>query len=137
MARDIIHQVVRAALEKDNWTITSDPFTLQTGDVSLDIDLEAERFLVAERDKEKILVEIKSFGRRSMVYDFHAAVGQYIDYRGALQDENIDIALYLGISEETYHNFERTRFFMRRIQENNIKLIVVNLLSEKIVTWLK
>ncbi len=141
MAKDIIHQTVRTALEKDDWTITNDPFTLQTGDVSLDIDIAAERFLIAEKGKEKILVEVKSFGSRSMVYDFHTAVGQYINYRGALRDEGIDINLFLGISEETYRNFERKRFFMRRIQENDIKLdiklLVTNLLSEKVITWLK
>lgn len=137
MAKDIIHQTIRNALEKDDWTVTNDPYTLQSGDVSLDIDIAAEKFLLAEKGKEKILVEIKSFGRRSLVYDFHTAVGQYINYRGALRDEGIDIELFLGVSEETYRNFERKRFFMRRIRENDIKLLVTNLLSEKIITWLK
>lgn len=137
MAKDIIHKAVRFALEKDRWIITDDPFTLQTGDISVDIDLAAEKFLVAERGIEKILVEVKSFGNRSLIYDFHTALGQYIDYRGALRDEDIEIDLFLAISEETFRTFERTAFFLRRIRENNVKLLVVNLLTESIVLWQK
>ncbi|HRF40461.1 MAG TPA: element excision factor XisH family protein [Saprospiraceae bacterium] len=137
MAKDIIHKAVRFALEKDRWVITDDPFTLQTGDISVDIDLAAEKFLVAERGIEKILVEVKSFGNRSLIYDFHTALGQYIDYRGALRDEDIEIDLFLAISEETFRTFERTAFFLRRIRENNVKLLVVNLLTESIVLWQK
>jgi len=36
MAKDSIHFVIREALEKDGWTITDDPFTLQTGDIRLE-----------------------------------------------------------------------------------------------------
>lgn len=39
MARDLIHESVRIALEKDGWTITHDPFTLETGDISIDMAL--------------------------------------------------------------------------------------------------
>jgi len=137
MAKNIIHRAVRLALEKERWVITDDPFTLQTGDISVDIDLAAEKFMVAERGIEKILVEVKSFGNRSLIYDFHMALGQYIDYRGALRDEEIEIELFLAISEETFRTFERTAFFLRRIQENGVKLLVVNLLTESIVLWQK
>ena len=39
-----------------------------------------EQFIAAERGKEKIAVEIKSFIRESMVSEFHTAAGQFINY---------------------------------------------------------
>jgi hypothetical protein len=101
------------------------------------MDLAAEKFLLAERGYEKIIAEIKTFGRRSLVYDFHSAIGQYIDYRGALSDERIERKLFLAVSEEAFENFSKARFFMRRIEENNIKLLVVNITIEKVTKWIK
>ena len=137
MAKDTIHASVRAALEKDGWKITDDPFTLETGDILIDMDLAAEKFLLAEREYDKIIVEVKTFGRRSLVYDFHAAVGQYIDYRGALKDEGIERRLFLAVSEETFENFLKARFFARRIEENSICLLVVNITTETVTKWIK
>ena len=33
MARDLFHNIVRAALEKDGWTMTDDPLTIRCGGV--------------------------------------------------------------------------------------------------------
>lgn len=52
--KDIFHDAVRHALEKDGWTITHDPLTLQVGGVDMYIDLGAERLIAAEKDGEKI-----------------------------------------------------------------------------------
>ena len=60
-AKDIFHDAVKHALEKDGWKITHDPLFLSFGGVDMYIDLGAERILAAERDDEKIAVEIKSF----------------------------------------------------------------------------
>jgi hypothetical protein len=60
-AKDIYHNTVRTALEKDGWTITKDPLTLEIGDRSLFVDLGAEKILAAEKQGRKIAVEVKSF----------------------------------------------------------------------------
>ncbi|TYQ30005.1 hypothetical protein PseudUWO310_11325 [Pseudanabaena sp. UWO310] len=49
-ARDIYHNTVRIALEKDGWTITHDPFPLQIGKKRLSADLGAERLISAEKE---------------------------------------------------------------------------------------
>jgi len=136
MARDFIHESVQMALEKDGWTITHDPFTLETGDITIDIDLGVERLIAAEKNTEKIVVEVKTFGDPSIVYSFHAAIGQYIDYRGALKDEKIDRELYLAISEGAYKRLSKAKFFFRRFEENNVKLIIVNIVEQTIVEWI-
>lgn len=48
-------------------------------------DLAAEKPIAAERGGEKIVVEVKSFVGKSLMYDFHGALGQYIVYRNLIQ----------------------------------------------------
>lgn len=60
-AKDVYHHVVITALEKDGWLITDDPFKLKCGTKDLYIDLGAEKLIAAEKDQQKIAVEIKSF----------------------------------------------------------------------------
>jgi XisH protein len=50
MAKDLFHQAVRTALEKDGWTITDDPHPIRVLGFDLDVDLGAERILAAERN---------------------------------------------------------------------------------------
>ena len=60
-AKDRYHDAVKAALIKDGWTITHDPYRIEFGTDNLYADLAAERAVVAaERDVEKIAVEIGS-----------------------------------------------------------------------------
>ena len=61
MAKDIYHNTVRKALEKDGWTITHDPLTLKIGGRSTYVDLGAEKLFAAEKDDQQIAVEVKSF----------------------------------------------------------------------------
>ena len=45
------------------------------------IDVAAERMLAAEKGREKIAVEIKTFPNPQAVNDIHPAAGQYVFYR--------------------------------------------------------
>jgi endonuclease IV len=58
MAKDIYHQIVKEALEKDGWLITHDPYLLNRNSKSkpYEIDLGAEKILIAERGVEHIAV---------------------------------------------------------------------------------
>jgi len=53
--------VVRTALEKEQWNVTDDPLRLDISGTKFEIDLGVEQLLAAERGKEKIAVEIKTF----------------------------------------------------------------------------
>jgi len=74
---DKIHDKVKAALIKDGWTITHDPFTIEFKKLILFADLGAEKMFSAERDGRKIVVEVKSFSQISKVQDLKLALGQY------------------------------------------------------------
>jgi hypothetical protein len=80
-AKDIFHETVKKALQKEQWVITADPLKFKYGNVNFQIDLGAEKVLAAERQGEKIAVEIKSFLNPSAVTDFYAALGQFLSYR--------------------------------------------------------
>lgn len=56
MAKDKFHAHVRAALEKDGWVITHDPYKLMIGRRKDYVDLGAE-LIGAEREAEKIAVK--------------------------------------------------------------------------------
>ncbi len=97
-AKDVFHEVVKKALQKDGWQITHDPLSISVGGVSLSIDLAAEKLIAAEREGEKIAVEIKSFlERSSAISEFHTALGQFINYRGALKRRQPERVLYLAV----------------------------------------
>jgi len=53
-AKDIFHDAVKRALEKDGWIITHDPLFLSFGGVDMYVDLGAERILAADRGDKKL-----------------------------------------------------------------------------------
>lgn len=52
MARDKYHNLVRTALENDGWIITADPLTVRVGERNVEIDIGAERLIIAEKENE-------------------------------------------------------------------------------------
>jgi len=86
-AKDIFHQQVQRALEKDGWTVTDDPLSLKWLGTTLQIDLGAERLIAAQKDAQLIAVEIKSFLSRSRIDDLENALGQLVWYRYLLREQ--------------------------------------------------
>lgn len=134
MAKDRFHYVVRTALEKEGWTITADPYEVSVGDVDFEIDLAAE-MLAAEKEEEKIAVEIKSFIGGSNVSEFHTALGQFLNYQYALEEFDPQRKLYLAIPDSVYKSFFQRRFTRSVIARNQINLLVYEPKQEIIVQW--
>lgn len=104
-AKDTFHNAVKSALQKEGWLITHDPLYINFAEVEIYIDLGAERLLAAEKDGERIAVEIKTFLKPSAVSEFHTVLGQFLNYRFALQAEDPGRILYLAIPIEIYETF--------------------------------
>lgn len=97
MAKDLFHDVVKIALQREGWTVTNDPYEIRVGGVEMYIDLGAEKLLAAERGEQRIAVEVKSFIGASNISEFHTAHGQYLDYRYALEEIDPERLLYLAV----------------------------------------
>jgi hypothetical protein len=137
MAKDLFHNVVKDALLAEGWQITHDPFPVDYGDVQMQIDLGAERLLAAERDAEKIAVEIKSFVNPSAISEFHTAVGQYLNYRRALRSQEPARILYLAIPNAIYEEFFRLRFIQEGVIEYQLYLVIYDVEERRILQWIK
>lgn len=135
-ARDIYHDAVATALKQDGWTITHDPLTLDFGTRQLYVDLGAERLIAADRQGEKIAVEIKSFIAPSVVSEFHTALGQFLNYRLALRLKEPARILYLAVPLEVYQDFFREDLAQLSLREYSVKLIVFDPEAEEICQWL-
>ncbi len=136
-AKDLFHDAVRHALEKDNWKITNDPLFLRFGGVDMYIDLGAELLISAEKGSEKIAVEIKSFIGTSATTEFSTALGQFLKYQLALEEEQPDRLLYLAIPLDADRSFFNLELPRRLIERYKVRLIVYDPAAEVIVRWQK
>jgi hypothetical protein len=136
-AKDVFHGVVKIALQKDGWQVTNDPLTISVGGVNLSIDLAAEKLIAAEREGQKIAVEVKSFlERSSAISEFHTALGQFINYRGALRRLQPERVLYLAVPLTTYKTFFQLDFPKYMILENSVKMVIYDVQKEVIFQWI-
>jgi len=135
-AKDIYHDTVKRALQKDGWTITHDPFPLQIGKKRLSADLGAERLISAERGLQRIVVQVKSFVGQSDVKDLEQALGQYVLYRQILNEMSVERNLYLAVSQPTFNAVFTIELGQLLLKNQVVKLIVFDDESEAIVQWI-
>ncbi len=137
MARDTIHHVVRKALEKEGWKITADPYVLRISGGWFYMDLAAENVVAAERNGEKIAVEIKSLKGKSIFYAFYPALGKYLLYRDALTEQGVKRELYLATISDAWEKLQLNEFLKNRINQYQMKFLVVDEEEKIIVKWTK
>ncbi|KOR32880.1 fatty-acid oxidation protein subunit alpha [Achromatium sp. WMS3] len=135
-ANDIFHSVVKNALIKEGWKITHDPLSLRYGKTDFYIDLGAEKILAAEKEGKKIAVEIKSFLNDSVTYEFHAALGQFTNYRYVLEEIDPDRILYMAVPTHIYDSFFQSQFGQMVVRKSGIKIIAYNSEEEEIEKWI-
>jgi len=134
--RDTFYQVVCDSLVDEGWTITHKEYQF-SGDPGLETDLGAERLLVAEKQLEKIAVEIKSFLQESQVSDLEKALGQYGLYRKLLELQEPDRTLYLAVPKHAYNNILSRQVGQIAIEEFNLQLIVYDIDGREELRWIK
>lgn len=135
-AKDIYHDSVKNALIKDGWSITHDPLILKWGLKDLYIDLGAEQLLAAEKNEQKIAVEIKSFVSPSEVEDLKNALGQFILYHDILTHIEPDRILYLAIREAVFVGLFEEPIGKILLDNQRVRLIVFDPRTEEIVKWI-
>lgn len=134
-AKDMFHAAVRQALIKEQWVITADPLVIKINKVKLEIDLAAEKIFAAEKAGRKIAVEVKSFVSSSVIFDFHLALGQFLNYRLALQMKEPDRIIYLAVPLDTFNSFFQEIFVQAAVKLYQLKLVIYEPNKEEIVEW--
>ena len=114
----------------------ADPLRLEVGGTKFEIDLGAKQLLGAERGEEKIAVEIKSFLSDSPLTDYHNALGQFLNYRLALEISDSQRILYLAIPIISYESFFKREFAQISLEKYKIKLIIYDHIQEVIIKWI-
>lgn len=134
-SRDLIHDAVVQALVRDGWTITADPYVIRYDDVTLFADLAAERTLSATRGERRIVVEIKSFLAPSSMADFELALGQFLLYRGYLEQSDPEAELFLAVTNLIYSDFFQREAIQLIVKRFDLALLSVDVEREEIVAW--
>lgn len=93
--------------------------------------------IAAEKDSEKIAVEVKSFINESKVSDFHTAIGQYLNYKVGLLEVEMLRVLYLALPEDAYLYLWELPLVRKSIEFYDIKLIVYKIEENNILLWRK
>jgi hypothetical protein len=135
MAKDKYHDLIKRLLEEDGWTITHDPLLVKTLISKLEVDLGAEKIIAAEKGTTKIAVEIKSFLGHSTLHDFYKALGQFVFYLAALEEEAPERTLYLAIPLHAYEYLFQDPIAEKLSEVNGLRLIVFSVQKEKIILW--
>jgi hypothetical protein len=135
-AHDVFHTAVREGLMKEGSTITDDPLIIEHGGLDLYIDLAAEKLVAAEKGDHRIAVEAKTFLGPSLVTDFHVALGQFLNYRIALEEQHPGRVLYLAVPASAYSAFFAYRLAQEASQRHAVHTIVFDPESEVLVRWI-
>ena len=135
-AKDKFHDAVKNALVKDGWNITDDPLYLKISEkIDIYIDLGAEKLISAEKEGEKIAVEIKSFIGKSTIFEFHAALGQFLNYKLALKKNEAERVLFLAVPQRVYNEFFTIDFIKESVSLYEVKILIYDIEKEVIAEW--
>jgi len=136
-AKDKYHEDVRIALQKANWIITHDPYFLRLEGVNFPVDLGAEKMLAAEKENQKILVEVKSFISESIPNEFHTALGQYLDYETGLEEYDPQRELFLAVSKIAFNKIKEIPILMTVLSKYKVNIIVFDPFEKTVQQWIK
>lgn len=137
-ARNTHHTAVIAALVADGWTITHDPLTIPIGQRHIHIDLGIEPgALAAERDNERIAVEIQTFGGQSLIQALHEAVGKFVVYRAILRRDVPERTLYLAVPRLADESIFAEPIGQLVIADIQLRYLVYDEQQRKVIRWIR
>ncbi|MDM8560799.1 element excision factor XisH family protein [Candidatus Parabeggiatoa sp. HSG14] len=118
------------------WTITADPLHLSYGGRNVYVDLGAEQPIGAEKEGNKIAVEVKSFVGESDVHELGQSIDQYNMYRDILSEIESERDLYLAVPSFTFDGILSEPLGQLLIRKEQLKLIIFEETKEIIRKWI-
>lgn len=137
--QDRIHAAVRQALVADGWTITAEQKKItihKTASIYGIVDLLAEQPITAERTGRRIAVEVKGLLGDSPSRDVLEAVGQYVAYRSWFARVEPAREIWLAVPAQRYRAVLTDVGAQTVIADTHIRLLIVDVLAERIVQWI-
>jgi hypothetical protein len=134
-AVDQCEPAVIRAFEKRGWVVTDQPFSIQ-------YDYFPRRTLYADvrfqyEHQIAIVIEVKCFANPDTLWDeFYRALGQYSAYRAALRQKGILEAVYMAIPLSTFETFFQRSLIQELLTEFQVKLVIIEMEFEEIVSWI-
>jgi hypothetical protein len=98
------------------------------------IDLAAE-LLAAEKDTQKVAIEIKNFVGLSNLNEFKEALGQYLLHHLALSKKEPERQLFLAMPNNFYQDFFEDAFFREIITLYHLKLLIFDENNTNKLVW--
>lgn len=136
--KDAYHDIVKAALVRDGWQITDDPFLIGFRGTVLFADLGAEKTMGFQRRRRKIGIEVKVLNEPARFAKFECAVGQYVVYRRLMMSLQLQRDLYLAVSLNVFTNFvQKKPAEMGVVTGERIHLLVFDPRKKEVIRWIK
>ena len=93
--------------------------------------------LAAEKENQKILVEVKSFISESIPNEFHTALGQYLDYETGLEEYDPQRELFLAVSKIAFTKIKEIPILMTVLSKYKVNIIVFDPFEKTVQQWIK
>ncbi len=136
-AKNIYHDAVVAALGADGWRVTHHHLRISFGVRKLYVDLGAERGTVgAEKDDQRIAVEVQSFLSPSDIEDLQHAVGQFVVYRLLLAQTDPNRILYLAVPDDVYTGILSEPLGQLVIANVPLRLVTIDPTMQRVIRWI-
>jgi len=101
------------------------------------VDLGAEKLIAAQKGKDKIAIEVKTFEGASLITDYHRALGQYMDYLVGLRVQEPSRKLYLAVSEMAYEGLMKHPLSKLSLELYKINVLIVDVTANNIIKWIE
>ncbi len=134
MAKDLYHDAVKTALMKEGWMIIDENYQLKPDPkLTFYVDVQAEKFVLAKKKTQVILVEVKSFISQSNTYELHSSIGQYLVYKTALEYLKFDKEIFLAVPISIYKSLFQRSFMQFLIEKYELKLLPFHPIKKEII----
>jgi len=133
--KDKYHDNMVNALKKDGWRVVRENVAIGDDVRQLIVDILAQRH--TDEILEAILVEVKVFedAKSPMTY-LQKAIGQYMLYLAFLDYAKNSTPLYLALPSTVYDTLFSEDIVTHAIQFLKIKLVIFDVIEERIVQWI-
>lgn len=128
--KDSCHDSVVRALQKEGLQIVDELVKIRTSDLYIEVDIEAED------TNRHLFIEVKCFPQKNKTQELHIAFGQYFLYRSILTRRRPDALLFFAVPLAVYTQLF-TESIRQTVQDNHVKIILIDTEQEVIVRWIE